>query len=196
MRQSGSIFAKRLSSGILSLLFAFGLLGAANVAAGNTRAQAPARDSANYQGWLSNQIRHRLVMLAFYSVFDNLEYRIDGNSVTLTGQVVRPNLKDDAEKAVKRIEGVQSVNNQIEVLPLSPFDDQIRRAEFRSIYGAPGMDVYAIRSVQPIHIIVERGHVTLEGVVRNQRDKNLAGIAANRVPNVFSVTNNLLVEQG
>ena len=196
MRQSGSIFAKRLSSGILSLLFAFGLLGAANVAAGNTRAQAPARDSANYQAWLSNQIRHRLVMLAFYSVFDNLEYRIDGNSVTLTGQVVRPNLKDDAEKAVKRIEGVQSVNNQIEVLPLSPFDDQIRRAEFRSIYGAPGMDVYVIRSVQPIHIIVERGHVTLEGVVRNQTDKNLAGIAANRVANVFSVTNNLRVEQG
>src|SRR5262250_994932 len=148
MRQLGSIFLKRLSSAILSLLFAFGLLGAANIAAGNTRAPAPSRDSGNYQAWLSNQIRHRLVMLPFYSVFDNLEYRMDGNSVTLTGQVVRPNLKDDAEKAVKRIEGVQSVSNQIEVLPLSPFDDQIRRAEFRSIYGAPGMDVYVIRSVQ------------------------------------------------
>lgn len=133
-------------------------------------------------------------MLPYFSVFDNLQYRVDGSKVTLMGQVVRPQLKYDAANAVKRMEGVQSVDNQIEVLPTSPLDDQIRRAEFRAIYRTTAMDIYAIRSVPPIHIIVKNGHVTLEGVVANPNDKNIAGLVANQVPNVFSVINNLRVE--
>lgn len=178
---------------ILTLLFVSGST-VSGIAAAATRQQAPAPNSTEYGTWLTNQVRHKLVMLPFYSLFDNLEYRIDGTKVTLMGQVLRPDLKDDAGAAVKHIEGVEAVDNQIEVLPLSPMDNQIRRAEVRAIYGAPGMDIYAIRSVQPIHIIVKNGHVTLEGVVASQNDKNIAGIAANEVPNVFSVTNNLRVE--
>jgi len=105
-------------------------------------------------------------------------------------------LKEDARAAVSHIEGVESVDNQMEVLPPSPVDDPIRRAEFRAIYGAPGFDIYLIRSVQPIHIIVKNGHVTLEGIVRSETDRNLAAIVANQVPNVFSVTNKLLVDNG
>ncbi len=192
MRKSGSVTSKPVHIGILSLLLAFAMLGTAPMAPANQ--QAPSPSSLDYQAWLANQVRHRLVMLPYYSVFDNLEYRIEGRQVTLVGQVVWPTLKDDAARAVKQIEGVQSVDNQIQVLPIDPMDEQIRRAEFRAIYGFPGMDIYVIRSVQPIHIIVDNGHVTLEGVVRNQTDKNIAGLAANRVPNVFSVTNNLRVE--
>ena len=195
MRQARSMFGRRINTGILSVVVAFALVGTAIPAAAKTSQQALARNSGNYEAWLSNQVRHALVTLPYYSVFDNLEYKIDGNNVTLLGQVLFPNNKEDVAKAVKRIEGVQSVNNQIQELPIDPFDQQIRRAEFRSIYGAPGMDIYVIRSVQPIHIIVNNGHVTLEGVVRNQTDKNIAGLYANRVANVFSVTNNLRIEQ-
>lgn len=193
MRISGLVSLKRINIGILSMLFAFTLLGAAIPSQAKTNQPAP--NGSNHEAWLSNQVRHTLVMLPYYSVFDNLEYRIDGNNVTLMGQVLFPNNKEDVEKAVKRIESVQSINNQIQDLPIDSMDQQIRRAEFRAIYGAPGMDIYVIRSVQPIHIIVNNGHVTLEGVVANQRDKDVAGLYANRVPNVFSVTNNLRVEQ-
>jgi hyperosmotically inducible periplasmic protein len=183
-----------IHTGILVLFLAFSILGTAAAAGARTNQQAPPPNSSDYQAWLTNQVRHQLVMLPYYSVFDNLEYRVEGSHVTLMGQVVWPMQKDDATNAVKRIEGVQSVDNQIQVLPFDPMDQQIRHAEFRAIYGAPGMDIYLIRSVQPIHIIVDNGHVTLEGVVSNQTDKNIAGLAANRVPNVFSVTNNLRVE--
>jgi hyperosmotically inducible periplasmic protein len=166
--------------------------------AGRTDAHRPAAppNTTNDPAWLTHEVRHRLAMLPFYSLFDNLEYKVEGNEVILMGQVVRPGLKGDARVAVEHIEGVESVDNRIEVLPPSPMDDQIRRAEFRAIYGAPGFDIYRIRSVPPIHIIVKNGHVTLEGVVASARDRNLAGIAANQVPNVFSVTNNLRVENG
>jgi hyperosmotically inducible protein len=133
-------------------------------------------------------------MLPFYTLFDNLEYKVEGSKVTLMGEVVRPNLKDDAASAVKHVRGVETVDNQIKVLPLSPMDDQIRRAEYRAIYSQPNLQMYAMQSVPPIHIIVDHGHVTLEGVVARQADKDAAGIAANGVPNVFSVTNNLRVE--
>ena len=133
-------------------------------------------------------------MLPFYTLFDNLEYKVEGSKVTLMGQVVRPNLKDDAASAVKHVRGVETVDNQIKVLPLSPMDDQLRRAEYRAIYSQPNLQMYAMRSVPPIHIIVDHGNVTLEGVVARQADKDAAGIAANGVPNVFSVTNNLRVE--
>ena len=149
-----------------------------------------------YQDWLAHEVRHQLVLLPFYSVFDNLEYKINGSEVTLLGQVTRPTVKLDAENAVKAIEGVTKVMNNIEVLPVSPMDDQIRRAEFRAIYSEPALQRYAFGPVPPIHIIVKGGHVTLEGVVDNQGDKNLVYIRANSVPGVFSVTNNLRAQSG
>ena len=193
MQQIKFIRFKAFILAILSVLLVSGLIGS-GFAAAATRQQAPSTNSPEYGAWLTNQVRHKLVMLPFYSLFDNLQYKVEGTKVTLLGQVLRPDLKDDAEAAVKHIEGVEAVDNQIEVLPLSTMDNQIRRAEVLAIYRAPGMDIYAIRSVQPIHIIVKNGHVTLEGVVASQNDKNIAGIAANEVPNVFSVTNNLRVE--
>ncbi|HTW57186.1 MAG TPA: BON domain-containing protein [Terriglobales bacterium] len=139
------------------------------------------------------QVRHELLMLPYLGVFDNIAYRVDGYNVTLLGQVVRPTLKSDAESAVKHIEGVEKVDNQIEVLPLSPTDDGLRRRLFRAIYGYPAFEKYAIVPQKPIRLIVKNGHVTLEGVVDSDGDKNLAGLRANGVPGIFSVTNNLQV---
>ena len=144
---------------------------------------------------LVKEVRHELVMLPYYSVFDNLSYKVEGDRVTLYGQVVRPTLKSDAENVVKSIEGVASVKNEIEVLPTSPMDDQLRRTLYRTIYGDTGLFRYGVASVPSIHIIVKNGHVTLEGVVDNEADKNLAGLRANSVPNVFSVTNNLVISK-
>ena len=132
-------------------------------------------------------------MLPYFGVFDNIEYRVDGESVTLFGDVTRPTLKSDAENVVKRIEGVQHVLNKIEVLPPSPMDDQLRLALYRAIYGFPALEKYALGVQKPIRIIVKNGHVTLEGVVDSEADKNLAGVRANTVPGVFSVTNTLRV---
>jgi hyperosmotically inducible periplasmic protein len=126
-------------------------------------------------------------------VFDNIEYRVDGETVTLLGDVTRPTLKSDAENVVKHIEGVQHVVNKIEVLPPSPMDDQLRLALYRAIYGFPALEKYALGVQKPIRIIVKNGHVTLEGVVDSEADKNLAGVRANTVPGIFSVTNNLRV---
>lgn len=151
--------------------------------------------TARSQDRIAREVRHELIMLPYYGVFDNLAYRVEGESVTLIGQVVRPILKSDAESAVKGIEGVEHVTNQIEVLPLSPNDDQIRLAEYRAIYGQAALNQYALRAVPPIHIVVKNGHVTLEGVVANKGDKDIAGIQANGVPGVFSVTNNLRTEK-
>jgi len=141
------------------------------------------------------EVRHELVMLPYYGVFDNLAYRVDGSTVTLMGQATRPTLKSDAENVVKRIEGVEHVKNEIEVLPVSPNDDRIRRAVYRAIYSDPTMDRYAIQAIPPIHIIVKNGNVSLEGVVATEADKNIAGIRANGVSGVFSVKNNLTVEK-
>ena len=144
---------------------------------------------------ITREVRHELVMLPYYGVFDNLGYKVEGSTVILVGQVTRPVLKSDAENVVKRIEGVEHVKNEIEVLPVSPNDDRIRRAVFRAIYGDPTMDRYAIQAVPPVHIIVKNGHVSLEGVVASEADKNIAGIRANGVSGVFSVANNLHVEK-
>lgn len=142
------------------------------------------------------EVRHELVMLPFYGVFDNLAYKVDPDgTVTLFGQVARPVLKSDAENAVKRIEGVMRVVNNIEELPASPMDDRIRREVYRAIYGNPALSEYQLRAVPPIHIIVKNGHVTLEGVVARAMDKQIAGVQANSVPGIFSVTNNLVVEE-
>jgi len=176
------------------------LLGFFVVALGATgsslAAQASHENRVPDQESVTREVRHQLVMLPFYTLFDNLEYKVEGSKVTLMGEVVRPNLKDDAGRAVKHVRGVETVDNQIKVLPLSPMDDQLRRAEYRAIYSQPNLQMYAMQSVPPIHIIVDHGHVTLEGVVAKQADKDVAGIAAKGVPNVFSVTNNLRVEGG
>jgi hyperosmotically inducible protein len=134
------------------------------------------------------------VTLPFYSLFDHFAFRVDGETVTLMGKVSRSTLKTDAENVVKRIEGVEKVNNQIEVLPLSPNDDRLRLALYHSIYGHTVLQTLSVRAVPPIHIIVENGNVTLEGVVLNDMQKQIAESQANSVSGVFSVTNNLSVE--
>ncbi len=139
------------------------------------------------------EVRHELVMLPYYSLFDDLEFQVNGNTVTLLGAAVNPTLKSDAESVVKKIEGVDKVVNQIKVLPPSPMDDEIRRRVARAIFSQDGLFKYSWSAVPPIHIIVENGHVTLKGVVDNPTDKNLANIAANQVPGVFSVNNELQV---
>jgi len=154
--------------------------------------QAP-RDQAHYQAWLQNEVRHRLVMLPYLTIFDNLEYRVEGTKVILSGQVVRPTLKDDAARTVKSLEGVTDVENHIEVLPPSPMDDRIRREEYRAIYGFADLWRYAMGALPPVHIIVDNGRVTLYGIVDSEADKDLIGLRANTVPGVFSVTNNLQV---
>ena len=186
-----------------SLLWTLILAMSLTLSATSSFAAAPASNrnpspngNPNSEAWLANQVRHQLVMLPWYSVFDNLEYSVQGNKVILSGQVVRPVLKDDAASVVKHIEGVQEVDNQIQVLPVSNFDDQIRRAELREIYSFPSLQRYAWGTIPGIHIIVNNGHVTLEGAVDNQADKDVAGLRANSDPNVFSVTNNLRVQRG
>jgi hyperosmotically inducible periplasmic protein len=145
---------------------------------------------------ITQEVHHELVLLPYYGVFDNLAYSVqpDG-TVALIGQVSRPSLKSDAENVVKKIEGVQHVDNQIEVLPTSQMDDDIRLATYRAVYGNQSLSTYAVRAVPPIHIIVKNGHVTLEGAVGTPMDKQLAETQARTVPNVFSVTNHLRVAE-
>jgi hyperosmotically inducible protein len=151
------------------------------------------RTSKKGEDRITREVRHELVTLPYYSVFDDLAYKVEGDTVTLYGAVTRPTLKSDAERVVKKIEGVEKVVNNIEVLPLSPNDDQIRRAVYRAIYSQPGLDMYSLRAVPTIHIIVKNGNVTLTGAVGNEGDKNRANIAANGVPGVFSVKNDIQV---
>jgi hyperosmotically inducible periplasmic protein len=162
----------------------------ANLAFPEARTKLGGNDSSSR---ISREVMHELLMDPYYSVFDNLAYRVDGNTVTLIGQVVEPRTKENAIASVKKIEGVDKVNDQVEVLPPSPMDDQIRRAEYRAIFGADGLSRYAMGAVPPIHIVVRNGHVQLVGIVDNEGDKNQAGIRANSVPNVFSVQNDLQV---
>ena len=158
-------------------------------------AQDAQRDqpSARSQERITKEVRHELLMLPYFGVFDNIAYKVEGYNVTLLGQVVKPTLKSDAENAVKHIEGVEKVDNQIEVLPLSPMDDRLRLRLFRAIYSYPALQKYELGVQKPIRIIVKSGRVTLEGVVDSEADKNLAGLRANGVSGAFSVTNNLQV---
>jgi len=142
---------------------------------------------------LARVVRSELVMLPYYSVFDVLQFSVDGSKVTLEGQVSRPSLREDAERAVRRIDDVNEVDNQIEVLPVSPTDDRIRIAVFQAIYYHPTFSRYSIMAVPPIHIIVKNGDVRLVGTVNTQADKTIAGMQANGVAGVFSVTNDLVV---
>lgn len=145
---------------------------------------------------IQREVRHELWMLPYLTVFDNLQYRVNGNTVTLIGQVTNPVVKTDAEKVVKGIEGVQKIDNQIEVLPPAPMDQQLRLRLFRAIYGYPSLQKYDMGVQKPIRIIVKEGHVTLDGVVDTQADKDTAGIRANGVPGIFSVANDLKVTPG
>jgi hyperosmotically inducible protein len=161
-----------------------------------------AKDQANRTGSddlmmqrIARQVRHELVMLPYYGVFDHFAFRVDGDTVTLLGKVTRPTLKSSAENVVKDIEGVEKVVNNIEVLPVSSNDDRIRLAAYRAIYGHTQLNRYALQAVPPIHIIVQNGNITLEGVVANEADKNIANIQARGVEGAFSVTNNLMVEK-
>jgi osmotically-inducible protein OsmY len=147
------------------------------------------------QDRVSREVFHELVTLPQLTIFDNLQYKVDGNKVTLMGQVREAILKDSAEKRVKSIEGVESVNNQIEILPASGNDDRIRREVARALFNDERLFRYSMGSVPPIHIIVKNGHVTLEGVVNSEADKNEASIRANSVPGVFSVDNHLQVQK-
>jgi len=169
---------------------AFGLL--ISTAASNG-ASAAQKFSQSPNDTLQREIMHQLRMLNYYTVFDNLEFGVDGNRVILEGQVTNPELKSEAVAAVKSVPGVTDVQDNVKVLPLSNDDDRIRRAAYRAIYGDPQLTKYGFQSVQSIHIVVDNGRITLEGNVDSQADKNVAGIRANSVPGAFSSKNNLLV---
>ena len=145
---------------------------------------------------ITKAVRHELNMIPYVNAFDYLAFTVDDNTVTLTGDVTNPVIKTEALNVVKKIEGVEHVNNQIQVLPVSPMDEGLRFRLFRTIYGYPSLQRYGMGINKPIRIIVQNGHVTLLGVVDNQTDKNLAGIRANGVPGIFSVDNQLRVAKG
>ena len=175
---------KRLPLGLVGFLLTLPLA----LSAG-TRTPKPEKD-------LAEKVRHELVMMPWYGVFDNIAFQTIDGKVILSGQVTRPTLKSNAENIVKRISGVTGVENQIEVLPLSPFDDGIRLRVLRAIYGYPTLQRYGMGSQPSIRIIVRNGNVTLEGVVVNEMDRNIANLRANGVFGVFSVTNNLKIAGG
>ena len=157
---------------------------------------APASEQASGpEAQLAKKVRKELVTLPWYGVFDNLAYEIDGSTVTLHGQVVQPSTRKDAERRVAKLKGVERVVNNIEVLPLSGFDDDIRARTYRALFGWNSPLFRYGRGVNPsIHIIVNNGRVTLEGVVANEGDRRFAYALVNGVSGVFSVTNNLRAE--
>jgi hyperosmotically inducible protein len=177
---------KRKATILFATLLALASLGIAQDA-------QPQAQSAQATNRIIKEVRHELLMLPYFGVFDYIAFKVDGPTVTLLGQVVRPSLKSDAENSIKRIEGVEKIDNQIVVLPPSPMDDRLRRRLFRAIYQYAPLQKYELGVQKPIRIIVNNGHVTLEGVVDNDGDKNFAGIRANGVSGTFSVTNNLQV---
>ena len=156
--------------------------------------QTSARQNKNPD--LAREIRHQLGQLPFYSAFDFITFTLDGKHVTLTGQVVRPSLRKHAEEVIKSLEGVETVNDQIEVLPKSERDDELRRAIYRAIYEDPVLEGYAVQAVPSIHIIVKDGSVTLEGTVISAADKSLAAKRAGTVENIVGVKNNLKLPAG
>jgi hyperosmotically inducible protein len=188
-----------MSKGLHTFLAAVLALGTTGLAVASSTDQASQQVTSNanqrMEQRLSGEVRHELNMIPQFTVFDNLAYRVDGGTVTLFGQVRDAIVKDSAEARVKHLEGVERVDNQIEILPASFNDDRIRRQIARAVFNDSRLFNYGIQSVPPIHIIVKNGHVNLEGVVRTQTDKDDAFIRANGVPGVFSVENNLQVEQ-
>ena len=180
---------------VLTFLLLCGLSFAQAQSSGNTvNAQMAMRPGPNAdQDRIAKEVRHELVMLPYYSIFDDLEFTVNGDTVTLLGSVTRPTLKSDAENVVKKVEGVNKVDNQIKVLPPSPNDDRIRMEVARAISRQSSLYRYFMGAVGSIHIIVDNGHVTLKGFVDSQADNTQAKLAANQVPGVFSVTDDLQV---
>ena len=166
----------------------------ATLAIGASVAVAAPANSPQDDARTANKVRKELVTLPYYGMFDNLAYKVEGGTVTLYGQVVDAVTRKDAENRVKRIEGVERVINNIQVLPVSGFDNTIRVRTYRAIARQGGLYRYFMGTNPSIHIIVNRGRVTLEGVVSNRMDSQLAYMAARQVPGVFEVTNNLRVE--
>lgn len=156
---------------------------------------APTTGSAGVpaSGALQERVRHELAVLPYYNVFDNLSFRVENGTVSLFGQVTQPVVSNDAERAVKHLEGVSAVKNEIEVLPLSDFDNQIRWRTYFAIYGFGPLERYSLGTQPAIRIIVKDGHVTLLGNVLSEADRNMVNVRANGVPGVFSVTNELKV---
>jgi hyperosmotically inducible protein len=179
----------RMKTKILALAVAVFIAATTAVAA----SKPTIKDDINFQ--TENQVRKSILKLPYYGVFDNIAFSVNGDTVTLYGQVVRPTTRSEAAKRVSKIEGIDRVVNKIEVLPLSNFDDSIRARTYRAVFSKGSLYRYAAGTNPSVHIIVRNGRVTLEGVVANQGDRNLAYIAANSVPGVFSVTNNLQVER-
>lgn len=160
-----------------------------------TQLSASARPQAT-SAHIKREVRHELVTLPYYGVFDWLQYEVHpDNTVVLRGQVVRPSTKSDAEKRVREIEGVTRVVNEIQTLPLSPSDDRLRRAVYRAIYNSDSpLFRYATQAVPSIHIIIDHGHAVLKGVVDSKGDADLANIRARGVPGLFDVKNELTSE--
>jgi hyperosmotically inducible protein len=193
MRISRSIFVPLAISMMIPLLPVG--LGAADKAKTSSHMDPYVTGPANETA-LIKEVRHNLLMLPYYGVFDDLGFTVDGSTVTLTGQVNDPTLKNDAGNAVKKIKDVTNVVNNIEVLPLSPADNSVRLAAYRAIYNDPALSVrYAYRATPPIHIIVKNGNVRLEGVVSSQMDKDLINVRVHSVPGAFSIENDLQVSK-
>jgi len=182
MRQTSGSFAAAVAFGVPERLRQ-----SLNMRFGHARVGSPGGDR------IAREVRHELVMLP-YGLFDNLSFRVDGGAVTLVGEVTRSALKSGAGNVVKRIEGVDRVNNDIQVLPLSPSDERIRLRVYRAVYGQPVLNRYALSAVPPIHIVVENGNVSLEGAMASDSGKNIAGLRANSVPGGSSVNNGLQVD--
>ena len=180
---------------LLSILLCFAAV-AGTAQQPNSSSEQRKAYSPRAQERIIREVRHEILMLPYYGgPFDHIAFKLHGYNVILTGHVVQATLKHDAERAARHVEGVERVVNQIEILPPSPGDDRLRRRLFHAIYGYGPLQHYGVGSNRPILIIVDRGHITLEGVVISKADKNLAGIRANGVPGAFSVTNNLEVER-
>ncbi|SRR6266851_2231230 len=172
---------------ILGILIMFGITASMSASASNGQ-----EGSVRNYGF-TESIRKQLARLPYYGVFDNLAFELNGDTVVLYGQVVRPATRKEAERRVAKMEGVQRVINRIEVLPPSSLDDSIRRRVYNAVFRTGGLYRYAMGANPSIHIVVNRGRVSLEGVVSSKMDSQLAYTAANGVPGVFSVTNNLRV---
>jgi hyperosmotically inducible periplasmic protein len=177
---------KNIKAKIIALAIALSVTSSGALAASN-----PKKDDLG----TINQVRKEILKLPYYGVFDSIGFKVEGETVTLFGSVVRPSTRKDAERRVAKLESVDRVINQIQVLPLSRFDDTIRVRAYRSIANTGGLYRYVWANAPAIHIIVRNGHVTLEGNVSNEGDKRLATFAVNSIPGVFSVTNNLRVER-
>ena len=180
---------RTIKQNLIAVIATLAMAATATVAAPKTTGS----ESASRQQ-LVKQIRHELVTLPYYGVFDNLAYKVDGSTVTLSGQVTRPTTRSDAARRVAKLAGVEQVVNNIEVLPLSSFDDSIRLRTYRAVFSSGGLYRYGMGVNPSIHIVVNRGQLTLEGVVGNRMDSQLAYMAARGVFGAFSVTNKLQVE--